>query len=50
MLARTHDAKDAAESAGLPAKAVQNTRKRVREERQRQEDDALAARALFMIH
>ena len=48
VLDRTHDAKYAAESVGLPAKAVQHIRKRVREERQRQEDDALAARALFM--
>ena len=47
VLNRMHNAKDAAESVGLPAKAVQNIRKRVREERQWQEDDALAARALF---
>ena len=48
VLDRTHDTKDAAESVGLPAKAVQNIRKRVREERRRQEDDALAAREMFM--
>ena len=47
VLTGTHDAKDAAEDVGLLAHAVQNIRKRVREERQRQEDNALAARALF---
>ena len=46
VLARKCTATEAAEAVGLAPHAVQNIRKRVREERGRREDAALAARAL----
>ena len=48
VLTGKHEAKGVAEDAGLLANAVKNICwKYVRLERRRQEDDALAARALF---
>ena len=47
VLTGTHEANGAAEDAGLLANVVHNIWKYVRLERRRQEDDALAARALF---